>query len=135
MRSIPYGYRFENGTGVICQDEAERVKKAFELYLSGESLRTIGSKVGINRAHMGISYILADDRYKGTDLYPKIIDEELFESVAVKRNERKKAHKRSTYSSDRPKAITEFTLDVKGADYKDPFQQAQYLYSLIKGKE
>lgn len=135
MRSIPYGYRFENGTGVICQDEAERVKKAFELYLYGESLRTIGSKVGINRAHMGISYILADDRYKGTDLYPKIIDEELFESVASKRKERKKAHKRSAYSSDRPKAITEFTLDVKGDDCKDPFQQAQYIYSLIKGKE
>ena len=60
-------------------------QSAFNLYLSGELLRAISRKTDINRNHIGISNILADERYKGTRLYPKIVEAELFDKVAASR--------------------------------------------------
>lgn len=52
MRSIPYGYEFKSGMPCILPEEAEKVKQAFNLYLSGESLRAISRKTGINRNYI-----------------------------------------------------------------------------------
>lgn len=85
MRSIPYGYEFKDGRPCILPEEAEKISQAFNLYLSGESLRAISRKTGINRNYIGISNILADERYKGTGLYPKIVEADLFDKVAASR--------------------------------------------------
>ncbi|NLH64466.1 MAG: hypothetical protein GX478_09860 [Erysipelotrichaceae bacterium] len=135
MRSIPYGYEFKDGMPCILPDEAEKVSQAFNLYLSGESLRAIGRKTGINRNHIGISNILADERYKGTGLYPKIVEADLFDKVAASRKKRKSEKNRKAYSTDRPGAATRFTLKEADHHYEDPFREAQYIYSLIQEKE
>ena len=85
MRRIPYGYEFKEGRPCILPEEAEKISQAFNLYLPSELLRAISRKTDINRNHIGISNILADERYKGTRLYPKIVEAELFDKVAASR--------------------------------------------------
>ena len=35
---MPYGYRIENGTAVIVEEQAENLRKFFENYMSGMAL-------------------------------------------------------------------------------------------------
>ena len=79
--------------------------------------------------------ILADERYKGTGLYPKIVEADLFDKVAASREKRKSEKNRKAYSTDRPEAATRFMLKEADHQYADPFRQAQYIYSLIQDKE
>ena len=47
----PYGYRIENGTAVIVEEQAENVKKFFENYLSGMALAASAEKAGFKISH------------------------------------------------------------------------------------
>jgi len=38
MSHIPFGYKIEDGAAVICDEDAEKVKKLFKNYLLGLSL-------------------------------------------------------------------------------------------------
>ena len=79
---VPYGYRIKNGAGVICEEEAENIRKIYELYLSGMGLQAIADTLGLKLFHGGVSRIIGNVKYLGTDFYPKIVDEELFNKAA-----------------------------------------------------
>lgn len=134
MKSIPYGYSIENGLVMICDDEAERIRKAFQLYSEGISLTKISKETGIGKAHTGMMNILKDEKYKGTDTYPEIVSEELFNKVREESRRRKEKHRR--YTKTQPKLVpyTKFVMKESVLRYEDPFRQAQYMYSLIEGK-
>ena len=67
--NVPYGYRLENGQMVIVEEEAERIRKVFELYLSGMGANNIVKEMrrteqGNMRWTMsGIKYMLVNERY------------------------------------------------------------------------
>lgn len=133
MRSIPYGYKIVDGHVEIVEEEAEQVKAAFFLYLTGVSLNKIGEASGIKRNHCGISTLLNDWRYKGTDFYPRIITDEQFDLVKEKRmKEQEKNRKKSPRRKPVPKPSEKFVLKEQNHRIKDPYQQASYLYSQIK---
>ena len=75
---VPYGYRIKDGMGVICEEEAENIRKIYELYLSGMGLQAIADTLGLKLFHGGVSRIIGNVKYLGTDFYPKIVDEEVF---------------------------------------------------------
>lgn len=74
---VPYGYRLENGEMVIVEEEATRVRKVFELYLSGMGANNIVKEMrqteqGNMRWTMsGIKYMLTNERYAGDMLMQK----------------------------------------------------------------
>lgn len=75
--NVPYGYRLENGEMIIVEEEAERVRKVFELYLSGMGASNIVREMrqteqGNMRWTMsGVKYMLTNERYVGDMLMQK----------------------------------------------------------------
>jgi len=135
MRTIPYGYRIENGLAVVDESESKAVKQAFEFYLNGDSLQGISDKLGINRSHSGMLNLLTDKRYIGTDFYPSLINKELFDQVQKAHQERKQLHNRPLLPVKPTKVCTDFEMEPIVQHLNDPYAQAQYVYALIKEKE
>jgi hypothetical protein len=135
MRTIPYGYRIENGLAVVEENEAKILQQAYELYLAGDSLQAIANKLGIDRNPSSMSNLLADRRYLGTDFYPSIINKELFAQAQRIHQERKQQHGRPLLSVKTTKVSTDFIREQTNQHFDDPYAQAQYVYSLIKVKE
>ena len=135
MRSIPFGYRVENGMAVIDEEEGAKVRQAFQLYLAGRSLRSISKELCIGRGHGGISKILEDKKYLGTSYYPPIIEKELFEGVREIRAQKIQKYAKPERVHLHPQVITCFHMKWSKKAYEDPFEQAQYVFSLIQPKE
>ena len=134
MEHIPYGYRIENGKAVIDETAAGRVRQLFENYLSGDSLKKAAENAGITGNHSTIKLMLQNCRYQGDEFYPPIISEEMFNAAAGELQNRaerldRNGHVRKERSVNIP---VRFTF-ISAADYfKDPVQQAEYMYGLIK---
>lgn len=63
----PFGYKLENKTYKIKEDEAEIVKKIFKMRAKGISLRLIGDEVGMSKQR--VHYILRNKMYTGKFQY------------------------------------------------------------------
>lgn len=87
-RNIPFGYMWENGRITICPFESETVQHIFYTYLAENSLLKIAESLN----QQGVQYlpgvtnwnksrlarIIAEERYIGSDTYPKIIEQNIF---------------------------------------------------------
>ncbi len=90
-RRILYGYTIENGVFVIYPQEAEIVKKIFEIYQSGESYQRISDILNAENIPYSedsaswnkhkVKRMLENPRYTGESRYPEIIQSEDFQAV------------------------------------------------------
>ena len=93
-RKLPFGYRMEQGRVAVHAEEGGWVKKLYEQYAQGASMRELlasmqqtgvtygeGMPWNLNR----ISRLLSDERYTGKGNYPTIITQEVFETVTQKK--------------------------------------------------
>ena len=83
VRTIPYGYRYENGAVTINPDESNIIQRIFSEYLHGQSLLNIAADlntdcieyrpgvIGWNKSR--IMRLIEDERYIGTDTFPALI--------------------------------------------------------------
>ena len=135
MGHTPYGYRIENGAAVINDQEAECVRRIFDNYISGMSLREAAKAAGHPLVHSTVKRMLTKKYYCGDDFYPAIIDISTFHT-ANSELQRRADNKNQTGKTRRimPKPETEFTFSPPLTQYDDPYEQAQYLYSLIESK-
>lgn len=135
MGHTPYGYRIENGAAVINEAEAECVRRIFDNYIGGMSLREAASAAGHPLVHSTVKRMLTKKYYCGDDFYPAIIDISTFHT-ANSELKRRADNKNQTGKTRRimPKPETEFTFSPPLTQYDDPYEQAQYLYSLIESK-
>ena len=135
MGHTPYGYRIENGAAVINEAEAECVRRIFDNYISGMSLREAATAAGHPLVHSTVKRMLTKKYYYGDDFYPAIIDISTFHT-ANSELKRRADNKNQTGKTRRimPKPETEFTFSPPLTKYDDPYEQAQYLYSLIESK-
>ncbi len=75
--NVPYGYRLENGELIVVEEEAARIRKVFDLYLSGMGANNIVKEMrkteqGNMRWTMsGVKYMLTNERYVGDMLMQK----------------------------------------------------------------
>lgn len=88
QRTIPFGYRMEQGTLGCERTEAETVKQIFSMYLAGHSMKRIAEAM----TEQGVAYhrdkpcwnknmvkrILDNRKYLGEGEYPRIIPDEDF---------------------------------------------------------
>ena len=91
-RSYPFGYCCMKGEIVIDEKEGEVVKRIFEEYAEGRSLKEIADrlneqgiafKTAVSPWHKSrVHHLLTDGRYIGEKNYPPLIERELFERIA-----------------------------------------------------
>lgn len=136
MSHIPFGYTIQNGRAVINEEEAVKIKKLFEAYLSGLSLTEAAKNAGIKRYHTSVARMLADKRYVEDKFYPPIISRDTFEKAQLKRRRRAEALGRIYEHKGNEKKILNLKFHASMPDnlYDDPFQQAEYAYSSIKSE-
>ena len=136
MGHTPFGYRIENGVAVVDELTAEQVQALYQSYLSGDSLRTVANKAGIDAFHAGIGRILKNRHYLGDDYYPAIIAPDTFAAVQEERTRRASALGRIREPKEDKVAVYPTTFHIiEGTQvYDDPFAQAAYAYSLIESE-
>ena len=94
MTHTPYGYKIINAQAVVDEPIAEKVRQLFVEYLESGSMRAAAMKVGIDKTHSVIGRLLRNKVYLGTDYYPQIVDEEIFEKVQELRGSNAKSQNR-----------------------------------------
>lgn len=140
MRKAPIGYKIENGKAVIDEAAAAQVRMLFEAYNSGMSLKEAADKAGLEGYHSSIGRILKNTRYLGDDYYPALIDRDTFEKSQLIRYEKAKSLGRVYDYSDQNQGSPErkpvrFKLGKIPDRYKDPYEQAAFVYGLIETEE
>ena len=87
-----YGYQFIDGMLQIDEEQSRMVQKIFEVYHSGFPVSRLKDHIeGLEIHRVKLSDMLSDKRYLGNEVFPKIIDQELFEAVQQRKKERRKA--------------------------------------------
>ena len=94
-RSIPFGYCMINGRYALNAVEAEAVRKIFEEYINGKSLKTIASEMQIPYNSSKPTWnknmvcrVIENSKYTGECGYPQIVSTEDFEQAAHIKAER-----------------------------------------------
>lgn len=98
-RRFPYGYEMQNGLIVICLKEADTVKQIFSQYLNGKNLKNIAERLTENQIEFlpgeygwnksRIKRMIEDERYIGDNIYPAIIDKDIFQKANFEKNSRR----------------------------------------------
>ncbi|MBR2293992.1 MAG: recombinase family protein [Clostridia bacterium] len=117
-RTVPYGYRYENGIIVLHPQESKIVKRICKAYLDGQSLLTIATwlneeqieympeVIGWNKARL--KRIIEDERYLGKEPYPVILDEETHTAM-----QKIKEQRNTQKNIDRKTDIFQIAVPVK----------------------
>lgn len=136
MGHTPYGYRIENGVAVIDEEAAGKLRKLYENYLLGLSLKDAAAEAGIDTYHGTAKRLLKTEHYIGDDFYPAIIDETVFQNAQDELIKRAAALGRLN-RTPKEKPITiprHFTVENITKHYDNPATQAEYIYSLIESE-
>lgn len=129
-----YGYKMVDGTIIPDEEQARKVRQIFSDYASGLSLKQTGDRAGLGLPHTSIGLMLRNERYTGNEIYPRLIDPDLFRKVQERREKRGRPHRRG--SKEKPvRYKATYKLDYVPRRYDDPYRQAEYAYSLIKTVE
>ena len=90
-RLIPYGYKMENGVLLVNDEEAEQVRRIFEMRVNDMGVYAIGKMLyeeqipffsdTRDKAIKKASAILYKPIYTGANGYPAIVDKETFDKV------------------------------------------------------
>lgn len=133
MGHTPYGYRIEDGIAVIDQEAARKLRRLYENYISGMSLKTAAAKAGIETYHGTAKRLMMTRHYLGDDFYPAIIDEEIFHKAQEELTKRAAALCRMNRDTQQKtlKTPTLFTIREIEKHFANPAAQAEYMYSLI----
>lgn len=117
-RTVPYGYKYENGIIILHPQESEIVKRICMAYLDGQSLLAIATwlneeqieympeVIGWNKARL--KRIIEDERYLGKEPYPLILDEETHTAM-----QRIKEQRNTQKNIDRKTDIFQIAVPVK----------------------
>lgn len=100
QRHMPLGYRMVDGKIKLHEIYAPVVRKIFNDYASGISMKAIAKDLtaeGVpnankkhNWSHPSVGNVLQNVKYKGDALYPPLIDEACFEKVQIRRSKMEK---------------------------------------------
>lgn len=133
----PFGYRIEDGEAIVCQEEADQIRQIYAGYLGGLSLEAAAKGAGLIMKHGSVKRMLQNRHYLGDDFYPAVIGRETFDAAETERRRREKALGRDRLPKKAlcPR-VPETRFRITGPDqvFSDPFEQAQYVYSLIESE-
>lgn len=84
----PYGYKIVNGEAVIDCKEATNLRMMFRLYLGGFTIIDAAHDAGVEKSATAASMALSNTVYLGTDFYPRLITQEMFDQVQEEKQRR-----------------------------------------------
>ena len=128
IRNIPFGYTMENGKIIFHSTESQAVQNIFSDYLDGQSLLKIAESLnerqveylpkttGWNKARL--KRIIEDKRYIGSDSYPPIIKQRIYEKAQAVR-----ASRNTQKSLDRTADIFKLQFPVLCEKCGEPMQR------------
>jgi len=136
MAHIPYGYKIVNGKAEVDEKQAEAVRKLFDGYIAGLGLKTASENAGLDIFHGSAGRMLRNKHYLGDEYYLAIIDRERFDKAEEIRIARASSlgRIRELQVAPKPMADTRFTMPSVERKFADPFEQAEYAYSLIESE-
>lgn len=136
-RHTPLGYEIIDGEVHVNEEDASKVRKIAEGYLSGLSLTEAAKKVGLNLSHASVKGILTNKRYLGDGSYPRILEDETVRKIEEEM-ERRRIKLGRNKLKEKEKTVyvpeTEFFLRSASKEYDNPITQAEYVYSLIESE-
>ena len=120
-RSIPFGYCMVNGKYALNAPEAEAVRKIFEGYINGKSLKIIAAEMTIpyntGKAVWNknmVCRVLENKKYIGENGYPQIVNADDFEQAARIKAERNTYRKPAT--QDEPQQAEATLMEYEPTD-------------------
>ena len=135
MGHTPFGYRIVNGSPVIVESEAECIRMIYRNYLDGMGLADAGKYAGYPAVPSTIKRILTRECYCDDAFYPPIIEKEMLQRAKEEIKRRAAALNRNGKTRRvKPVPQSDFVMGKPLEDYDDPYQKAEYLYSLIESK-
>lgn len=136
MAHIPYGYKIVDGKAVVDKEQAAAVRKLFDGYIAGLGLKPAAENAGLDIFHGSAGRMLRNKHYLGDDYYPAIIEHELFDKAEEIRIARAGSlgRIRELEQPQKPAADTRFSLKPVPMRFSDPYEQAEYAYSLIESE-
>lgn len=131
-----FGYQIKNGKAFIDREKAAKVQKLFDGYISGLALRAAALEAGIDTYHGSAGRLLQNKKYVGTDYYPPIVDEEIFQKAQEERKKRAVKLGRVREAAENLPILSpaKFSLKSNEIIFDDPFKQAEYVYSMIESE-
>ena len=130
-----FGYRIVDGRAVIHEKDACKVRLLYKGYLSGLSYIDAAKAVGLDLHASSVKMLMRNARYTGDDFYPEIIDRTTFEAAERERLRRCSVlGKMEGQSKEKAPgtAPQHFSFRQCLKQFRDPFRQAEYIYSLIE---
>ena len=123
---MPIGYKVVDGKITICEEQRKIVEQIFTDYDSGVAAGRIAqnlkgrkicnAKGKVSWTHASIGRILENPSYLGTEYYPQLIGEELFERVQRRREKVRAELGRADHRSGRDERIlSEVSSGVQNA--------------------
>lgn len=136
MEHTPYGYKIVNGRAEIDEKQAAVVRKLFDGYIAGLGLKPAAENAGLDVFHGSAGRMVRNTHYLGDAFYPAIIKKELFDKAEKIRMARASSLGRVREWETPPKlaADKKFTMPSVKMKFTDPFEQAEYAYSLIESE-
>ena len=137
MAHIPVGYKIVDGCAVVDEPTVEQIKATYRYYFEGKSLVDAAKEAGFKMNHATVKRMLSNKKYLGTDYYPQIIDEETIERFQKELTRRAgNLGRLDRKCKERNITIpTSFRFKPAELTFADPFEQAEYIYSLIESEE
>lgn len=135
MAHTPYGYKIEAGKAVLDKDRSHAFRMMLVYYLEGMGLKTAADKAGIDVTHCQAKKMLLNNKYLGTEYYPTLMTKEEQDRVRMELKRRAEALGRIREPKEEADArLIPISFSMKGveAEFTDPYEQAEYLYSLIE---
>ena len=131
-----FGYKIKNGKAYIDKEKAAKVQKLFNGYISGLALRAAALEAGIDTFHGSAGRMLQNKKYMGTEFYPMIINEVIFQKAQIERENRAvKLGRVREVDEDLPIiSPVKFRWKSNEIMFNDPFKQAEYAYSMIESE-
>ena len=137
MAHIPLGYKIVDGCAVVDEPTVEQIKATYRYYFEGKSLVDAAKEAGFKMNHATVKRMLSNKKYLGTDYYPQIIDEETIERFLEELTRRAGNLGRLDRKCKERNTTIPISFRFKPAEltFADPFEQAEYIYSLIESEE
>lgn len=137
MAHIPLGYKIVDGCAVTDEPTVKQIKETYRYYFEGKSLVDAAKEAGFKMNHATVKRMLSNKKYLGTDYYPQIIDEETQTRFLEELTRRAGNLGRLDRKCKKHNKTVPTAFNFKPADltFPDPFEQAEYIYSLIESEE
>lgn len=84
----PYGYKIVRGEALIDSEQALNLRTLFRLYLEGFTIEDAGHDANILKGQTATAKMLSNPIYLGTDFYPRIISDAVFQAAQEERAKR-----------------------------------------------